>query len=147
MKRKRLDRGLFMTKCSLSFLSCAAGLILSIAPAWAHHSFAAEYDEKAPVTLKGTVNDVSWVNPHSWVIIDVKDDGGKVTTWRCETAPPNMLIRQGWTKNSLKKGEPVTIVGFKAKDGSATMTASSVTLADGKKMFTGSAGAPVAEPK
>jgi hypothetical protein len=135
-----------MTKRGFSFLTCAAAVVMAVAPAWAHHSFAAEYDEKAPVTLKGAVNDVQWVNPHSWVIIDVKDDSGKVTTWRCETAPPNILIRQGWTKNSLPKGSMVTIAGFKAKDGSATMTASTVTLADGKQMFTGSAGAPVAQP-
>ena len=116
-------------------------------PLAAHHSFAAEYDAAQPITVKGTVNHVDWVNPHSWVFVDVTGPDGKVTTWRCETAPPNGLFRRGWTKNSLKVGEPVTVDGYRAKDSSATMSARSVLMADGKRMFTGSAGdgAPVRE--
>jgi len=131
-----------------SFLTLVLGMSLGAGIALAHHSFAAEYDASKPVTLKGTVNSVDFVNPHSWVHVDVTDTDGKVTTWLCETAPPNILIRQGWTKNSLKKGDPVTVVGFRAKDGSSTMTADSVTMADGRKMFTGSAGsgAPTQAP-
>jgi hypothetical protein len=116
------------------------GVMLVCLPAWGHHSFAAEYDAAKAVTIKGAVNHVDWVNPHSWVMVDVKDANGKVTTWRCETAPPNGLFRRGWTKNSLKEGEQVTVEGFMAKDGSATMSASTVTLASGKRMFAGSAG-------
>jgi len=104
----------------------------------AHHSFAAEYDGNKSVTLKGKVTKVDWVNPHSWVYIDVTDANGKVTNWSCETAPPNMLYRQGWRRDSLKEGDEVTIDGFLAKDGSATMTARSVTLANGRRMFAGS---------
>jgi hypothetical protein len=104
----------------------------------AHHSFAAEYDGNKTVTLKGKVTKVEWVNPHSWVYIDVTDANGKVTNWSCETAPPNMLYRQGWRRDSLKEGDEVTIDGFLAKDGSATMTARSVTLSGGRKMFVGS---------
>ena len=104
----------------------------------AHHSFAAEYDGNKSVTLKGKVTKVEWVNPHSWVYIDVTDANGKVTNWSCETAPPNMLYRQGWRRDSLKEGDEVTIDGFLAKDGSATMTARSVTLSGGRKMFVGS---------
>lgn len=116
-------------------------------PLLAHHSFAAEYDAAQPITLKGTVNHVDWVNPHSWVYVDVTGPDGKVTTWRCETAPPNGLFRRGWTKNSLKVGETVTVEGFRAKDSSMTMSARSVVMADGKRMFAGSTndGAPARE--
>jgi hypothetical protein len=119
---------------------CVVAAALAGLPVLAHHSFAAEYDAAKLITLKGTVNHVDWVNPHSWVHVDVTDANGKVTTWRCETAPPNILFRRGWTKNSLKEGEQVTVEGYMAKDGSATMSANSVTTASGKRMLTGSAG-------
>ena len=113
----------------------------------AHHSFAAEYAADQPLVIKGAVNRVDWVNPHSWIYVEVTAPDGKVTTWKCETAPPNGLFRRGWTKSSIKKGEIVTVDGFRAKDGSSTMNARSVTLADGRKMFAGSSGdgAPVRE--
>ena len=116
-------------------------------PAWAHHSFAAEYDSAAPVTLKGTVVEMEWVNPHSWLHIEVKDADGKVTAWTCETAPPNTLYRQGWRRSSLKKGDEVTVEGFRAKDKSATMSARSVVGPDGKRMLAGTNtdGAPSAD--
>ena len=124
-----------------TLLACAAsvcGLMVGLQPLSAHHSFAAEYDANKAVVLKGKVTKVDWVNPHSWVHIDVTGPDGKVTNWSCETAPPNILYRQGWRPNSLKEGDEVTIDGFAAKDASATMTARSVTLANGKKMFAGS---------
>jgi hypothetical protein len=108
-------------------------------PAWAHHSFAAEYDSNQAITLKGTVVEMEWVNPHSWLHIDVKGPDGTVVSWTCETAPPNMLYRQGWRRTSLKKGDEVTVEGFRAKDKSATMSARAVTTSDGKRMFAGSA--------
>jgi len=122
----------------------SVGLGLSPFAAFAHHSFAAEYDSNQPITVKGTVIMMEWVNPHSWLHIMVKDDTGKMVEWRCETAPPNMLYRQGWRKNSLKEGDVVTVEGFRAKDNSLTMNARSVTDADGHKMLAGSAneGAP-----
>ena len=107
--------------------------------AWGHHSFAAEYDGNKPVTLKGTVVRMEWVNPHSWLRVKVTDDNGKTEEWLCETAPPNGLYRQGWRKDSIKEGEQVTVEGFRAKDSSNTMTARSVVTADGRKMFAGSA--------
>lgn len=127
-----------MRRTLLAWVFCGCGLLVGPTVLSAHHSFAAEYDANKPVTLKGKVTKVDWVNPHSWVHIDVTGPGGKVTNWSCETAPPNILYRQGWRPNSLKEGDEVTIDGFAAKDASATMTARSVTLSTGRKMFTGS---------
>jgi hypothetical protein len=121
-----------------------AGALLSGLSVWGHHSFAAEYDGNKPVTLKGTVIKMDWVNPHSWLHIKVTDSDGKEAEWLCETAPPNGLYRQGWRKTSLKEGDQVTVEGFRAKDASNTMTARSVITADGRRMFAGTAsdGAP-----
>jgi hypothetical protein len=118
--------------------------VCSIPFALGHHSFAAEYDANKPVTLKGKFSKMDWINPHSWVYIDVKNPNGVVETWACETAPPNGLYRRGWRKSSLKEGDELTIEGFLAKDGSHTMNARSVVTADGKRMFAGSSndGAP-----
>lgn len=122
----------------------ALGLAVLVAPALAHHSFAAEYDDKKPVTMTGTVTKVEWLNPHARFYIDVKDDSGKVTNWEFELGSPNGLMRKGWTRNSLKPGDVVTVDGYRAKDGSNLGNARTVNLADGRKVFAGSAddGAP-----
>ena len=122
----------------LAVLAGGVGLVLASVPALAHHSFAAEYDAAKPVTLTGTVTKVEWMNPHARFYIDVKDDAGKVTNWEFELGSPNGLMRAGWTRNSLKQGDSVTVSGSLAKDGSNLANARQVTLADGKKVFAAS---------
>ena len=122
----------------LAFLM--AGLVLAaVAPALAHHSFSAEFDNKQPVTLNGVVTKIEWMNPHAWFYFDVKDESGKVAAWQCETGAPIELARKGWKRNDLKVGDQVKVEGFRAKVGGNTCNARSVTLPDGKKVFSGSA--------
>jgi Family of unknown function (DUF6152) len=119
----------------------APGLYVLVAialPALAHHSFSAEFDDKATITLTGAVTKVEWFNPHIWVYLDVKDAEGRPQHWQCEGGAPNSLVRNGWTKNSLKQGDEITIDGYLAKDGSKTCNAKKVTMADGKSVFAGS---------
>jgi hypothetical protein len=120
--------------------AASLGLLLAALPALAHHSFQAEYDADKPVTLKGTVTRVEWTNPHARFYVDVKDDSGKVTNWNFELASPNGLMRQGWTRHSLKVGDVVSVTGAMAKDGSNMANARTVTLADGRKVFAGTSG-------
>lgn len=116
----------------------AIGLAAVTAPAFAHHSFAAEYDEKKPVTMSGTVTKVEWLNPHARIYVDVKDASGKVTAWEFELGAPNGLIRKGWTRNSIKPGDVVTVDAFQAKDGSYLGSTRTISLADGRKLAAGS---------
>lgn len=126
-------------KAKLAVLFAAAGILASALPVFAHHSFAAEYDASKPVELKGVVTKMEWTNPHARFYIDVKDASGNVTNWNFELASPNVLSRNGWTRHTLKEGDVVTVQGSRAKDGSYLANARSVTLADGKKVFAGSA--------
>ena len=129
-------------KMRIAVLTAGAGLILWALPALAHHSFAAEFDSSKPVTVKGVVTKLDWVNPHSHLLFDVKAEDGTIEHWSAECLPPNGLYRQGWRKDSVKPGEEVTVVGFKAKDGSTYMWASSVTTADGRRLLSGQAEGP-----
>jgi hypothetical protein len=108
--------------------------------ALAHHSFAAEFDFEKPVTLEGTVVQWEMINPHGWITLDVTGSDDTTTQWMIETSNPNGLMRLGWTKDSLKPGDMVTVEGYRAKDGSNTANAATVTLADGRKVFAGSSG-------
>jgi hypothetical protein len=118
--------------------SVLAGLVLAALPVMAHHSFAAEYDEKKPITLTGSVTKLEWMNPHARFYVDVKDASGKVINWEFELANLNALIRRGWTRTSLKPGDVITVDGYLAKDGSSLVNTKSVTLSDGRKVFAGS---------
>ena len=122
----------------LAVIVAGLGLLLGTVPMLAHHSFAAEYDSTKPVTLTGAVTKVEWMNPHARFYIDVKDEKGEVVNWELELGSPNGLMRQGWTRNSLKQGDVVTITGSLAKDGSKLANARTVKLSDGRQVFAGS---------
>ena len=125
-------------KKSLFFLAGVVSFISVAIPVFAHHSFAAQYDRAKQVALTGPVTKVDWINPHARFFMDVKDASGKVVNWEIELGSPNGLMRRGWTRNSLKVGESVTVNGFLAKDGSNLTNAQTVTLCDGRKIFAGS---------
>lgn len=125
-----------MKKLALSILTVAA---MAAIPAVAHHAVSAEFDTSKPVTIKGVVTKVEWMNPHAWFYVDTKTDSGALEHWQFETGAPNELVRRGWRKNDLKVGDEVTVQGLRAKDGTNTGTARMVTLPDGKKVFSGSA--------
>src|SRR3954469_4944894 len=116
------------------------GSLVAATPLFAHHSFNAQYDRAKPTTLKGTVKRVDWINPHARFFVEVKDASGKAILWEIELAAPAGLMRQGWTRNSLKIGDEVTVNGSLAKDGSNLANATTVTLASGKRVFAGSSG-------
>ena len=127
-------------KHQLAVLIGAIGLLGPVAQLYAHHSFAAEYDAKKVIVLKGTVTRFDWLNPHVRFYVDVKDDKGTVTNWDLELMSPNTLTRAGWDRHALKVGDQVTVTAYLAKDGSTRANArGNVTLADGRKIFAGDA--------
>ena len=111
-----------------------ATLLFGAAPVWAHHAFAAEYDATKQVDVKGIVTKMEWTNPHAHFYVDVKDADGKVVNWNMELASPNVLIRNGWKRTSVKVGDEVTVKASRAKDGSNTGNTSLITLPDGRKL-------------
>jgi hypothetical protein len=128
----------FRVKMKYKVLTAGVGILLAALPLIAHHSFAAEFDDQKPVKLTGTVTKLEWTNPHARFYVDVKDEKGVVTNWEFELAALNALIRAGWTRNSLKPGDVITVEGFRAKDGSKLANATAVTLANGKRVFAAS---------
>jgi hypothetical protein len=132
----------------LHVIASAVLLVATAAQVIAHHSFSAEFDANKPVTIKGTVAKVEWVNPHSWIHIDVKGPDGKVERWMVEGGAPNALIRRGWSKNSLPFGIEIVVEGFQAKDGAYRANGREITFPDGRKLCVGSpdTGAPNEKP-
>src|SRR5688572_26569780 len=119
-----------------------AAAVLQNGAVLGHHSFAAEFDAQKPITLAGVVVKWEMINPHGWITMDVAAPDGKTTQWMVETSNPNGLMRLGWTKNSLKPGDQITVDAFRAKDGSNTANAARVNLSDGRSVFAGSSGTP-----
>src|SRR5271167_3868481 len=127
-------------RTKLVLAMAGVGFLLSAAPMWAHHAFAAEFDSSKPLKLHGTVTKMEWINPHAWIHIDVKNDDGTVTNWMVEGGSPNTLLRNGFTKMSLPVGTEIVVDGYQAKDASFKMNGRDITLPDGRKLFVGSAG-------
>lgn len=131
------------------FLMAAGFVMAAAASVSAHHAFAAEFDANKPITLKGTVTKMEWINPHSWIHVDVKGPDGKIVSWMVEGGAPNALLRRGFTKDSLPPGTEILVEGYAAKNGTHKANGRDLTLPDGKKLFVGSSGtgAPGEKPE
>jgi hypothetical protein len=117
-----------------------AVLLVSAITVSAHHSFSAEFDSNAPIQLRGTVVRVEWINPHTWIHIDVKDSDGKTTRWMIEGGTPNTLLRRGLTRDTLPQGTEILVDGYKAKNGTNRANGRDLTFPDGRRLFMGSSG-------
>jgi hypothetical protein len=111
--------------------------ITAVTPIFAHHAFAAEFDAKKPIKIRGTVSKMEWINPHAWIHVDVKKGDGTVDEWMIETGTPNTLLRRGFTRDSLKVGTEVVVDGYQSKDGSLRANGRDVTLPNGQTLFLG----------
>jgi hypothetical protein len=123
------------------------GVVTAAAPVWAHHSFAAQFDDKAPVTIKGTLSKMEWLNPHTWIHVDVKEPDGKVVTWAIEGATPNSLLRRGLRQSDFPNGVELEVHGYKAKNGTPVASGEKLTFTDGRNFYLGAGDAPGAPGK
>ena len=115
----------------------AAGLLLVAAGARAHHAFSAEFDARRPIELRGVVTKMEWINPHSWITIDVTNEDGSVQTWEIEAGAPNAMFRRGFTRDSLPVGTEIVVRGYQARDGGPRANGRDLTLPDGQRLFLG----------
>ena len=127
-------------RSSLVVAAAALVMLAAGAPLVAHHAFSAEFDSTRPVTLKGKVTKMEWINPHAWLHMDVRSQDGKVISWAVEGGAPNALLRRGWNRTSVPPGTEIVVEGYRAKDGSNRANGRDVTLANGTKLFLGSSG-------
>ena len=125
---------------ALPFAAVVTALVWATTTASAHHAFAAEFDATKPIKLKGTVVKMEWINPHTWLHLEVKRPDGKTERWMIEGGPPNALYRRGFNKNSLPVGAELVVEGFRAKDGSMKGNGRELTFSDGRRLFVGSSG-------
>ena len=128
----------------VSLAAAAVMLLLTTPPASGHHSFAAEFDVNQPITLRGTLTKMEWINPHGWLHIDVKGPDGKVESWAIEAGAPNALIRRGLRQTDFPVGAEVVVEGFRAKNGTLKVNGNTVTFADGRNFFLGASDSPAA---
>ena len=122
----------------------APALLTAATSASAHHAFSLEFDANQPITLRGTISRIEWINPHAWLHVDVPDENGNVETWRIEAGSPNTLVRRGMTRDSIPEGTEVVVFGYRHRNGSTAANGRDVTLPDGTKLFLSSprTGAP-----
>ena len=124
-------------KIVLRIAAIGVGVLGILAPAWAHHSFAAEFDDTKPIKLQGKVTKVEFINPHSWIYIDVKGADGSVVNWAIEGGSPNALYRHGFTRDSLPVGTEIVVTGYRSKDGTNRGVGKDLTFTNGKRLFMG----------
>ena len=135
-----------MNKKWLAGLSLLLGMLVTSLPMSAHHAFSAEFDATKPVRIEGKINRMEWINPHSWLHVDVTNEEGGVDTWMVEAGPAGVLVRRGWNRNSIVAGTEVVVEGYQARDGSNRGNGRDVTLPNGERLFAGSEG-PGAPPE
>jgi hypothetical protein len=129
-----------MRMSHLTIVGVGFGLWLAVTPTSAHHAFTAEFDANQPVTMRGLVTKIEWINPHSWLYVDVKGSDGQVVNWKFELGAPNALFRRGWRKDSIPLGIEVEVTGFRGKSGRPIANGRTIKFADGRELFAGSSG-------